>query len=480
MGDFTMPSLGAEMDEGRVIEWLVAPGDKVKRGDTVAVVETDKAALDVEVWEDGVVEAILIEAGAKVPVGTPLARIGAGVGAAVAAAPPEPAPVAAPAATEPVVAPPQPVAAPPQPVVAPPTPVVAPPPPLTVPATPVPVPVGGNGPVVRGPLARHRADELHIDLTRVRGTGPGGVITRHDVEAAGARPRVSPYARRLAAERGVDLGALAGTGPDGAIVARDLAAAPTSAPSGPPTPTAPTPTAAPPPSEPKPAAPAAEAPDRAETMRLAIARAMAWSKQHIPHYYLGNHVDVTDVLTWLADLNATRPVRERVLPAAVFLHAIARAARDVPEMNGFWQDERFVPAESVHLGVGVSLRGGGLIAPAILDADRLTVDETMAALKDLVGRARKGHLKARETTAGTLTVTNLGDLGVETVYGVIYPPQVAIVGIGRVMERPWAHGGLLGVRQVVHLTLAADHRASDGMVGAHFLDRVAELLQPEG
>jgi pyruvate dehydrogenase E2 component (dihydrolipoamide acetyltransferase) len=170
-------------------------------------------------------------------------------------------------------------------------------------------------------------------------------------------------------------------------------------------------------------------------------------------------------------------VSERLLPGALLLKATALAAREVPALNGFWVDDGFRPSAVVHLGVAVSLRGGGLVAPALHDADRLTLDELMAGLRDLVGRARAGRLRSSEMADPTLTVTNLGDQGVDEVHGVIYAPQVALIGFGKVAERPWASGGMLGVRPTVRATLAADHRASDGMVGARFLNALDRLLQ---
>jgi pyruvate dehydrogenase E2 component (dihydrolipoamide acetyltransferase) len=170
-------------------------------------------------------------------------------------------------------------------------------------------------------------------------------------------------------------------------------------------------------------------------------------------------------------------VSGRIVPAALLLKAAALAARDVPEMNGFYTDGRFHPSSAVHLGVAVALRKGGLVAPAIHDADTLSLDELMAALRDLVARARGGRLKGTEMSDPTITVTNLGDLGVESVFGVIYPPQVALVGFGRVVEQPFAENGLLGVRPEVTATLSADHRVSDGLRGGRYLDRVTELLQ---
>lgn len=153
----------------------------------------------------------------------------------------------------------------------------------------------------------------------------------------------------------------------------------------------------------------------------------------------------------------------------------------MPQLDGFWTGDGFSPAPAVHLGVAVAVRGGGLIAPAIHDAADLPVPGLMAALRDLVSRARAGRLRTSETTDPTITVTSLGDQGVEAVFGVIYPPQVALVGLGRVVERPWAADGMLGVRPVVTATLSADHRASDGATGARYLSALDRLLQnPEG
>jgi pyruvate dehydrogenase E2 component (dihydrolipoamide acetyltransferase) len=212
-------------------------------------------------------------------------------------------------------------------------------------------------------------------------------------------------------------------------------------------------------------------------MRSAIAAAMSRSKREIPHYYLATEIDMHRSLAWLAQENLRRPVAGRLLPAAVLLKAAALAVRDVPEVNGHWTDGAFRPSEAVHLGVAIALRRGGLIAPAIHHADMLALDELMARLRDLVMRARGGRLRGSEVADPTLTVTNLGDQGVETVFGVIYPPQVALVGFGAVVEKPCALDGLLGVRPVVAATLAADHRASDGHRGGLYLAAVRRLLQ---
>ena len=450
MGEFRMPALGVEMAEGRLVEWLVEPGQEVRRGDLIAVVETDKAAIEVEVWEDGTVEELLVGEGTKVPVGTPLARLV-----------PTQTDATAPAARTPARAHPAPGAR----------------------AVPAPV---------RGPLARHRAEELGVDLTSVEGTGIGGAITRHDVELAGhatanrqsdaaragrdARVRVSPYARRVAEERGLDPSTFAGSGPGGAVVARDLAAEhlPGSGSSEPPGAGEATDVATPPRVRQLEGTPE---PAPGTSMRDAIARAMDRANREIPHYYLGTHVDITDTVRWLASRNDGRPPTERLLLPAIQLKAVAVALRDHRELNGHWVDGRFHPADSIDVGVAIALRGGGLVAPAIANTDTLDLDALMARLRELVHRARAGRLRSSEAASPTITVTNLGDLGVETVYGVITPPQVALVGFGRPTERPGVVDGMIGVRQIVDVTLAADHRQTDGVIGARYLNDVERLIR---
>ena len=396
-----MPSLGADMDEGTVTEWLVHPGDRVHRGDIVAVVDTDKADVDVEIFENGVIEEILVPAGERVAVGTPLAVVRPVVpsedGAVPATTAPAPAPPAPPA-------PPSPLAPPPEAPV------------FRAPAAPAPV-------ATPSPVLRRLAHHLGVDLDTIAGSGPGGAVTRADIEAAahGAAPA------------------------GGATAAAEAVPA-----------------------------------DRNAAMREAIARLMARSKREIPHYYLGTNVDFSRSRTWLEQFNAERPVGERLLPALLQLKAVALASVEYPEFNGFWVDDHFVAGQGVHLGVAISLRGGGLIAPALHDAAVKTLDDLMRDLRDLVARTRAGRLRSSEMSDATITVTNLGDQGVDTVFGVIYPPQVALVGFGRVTERPWAENGMVGARPTVSVTLAADHRASDGARGARFLARIEQLLQDPG
>lgn len=413
-----MPSLGADMKAGTLLEWKVKPGDAVKRGDIVAVVDTSKAEIEVEIFEDGVIGELLVEEGTKVPVGTPLATLRGGEEEGA----PAPEEAAEPEAT-------------PTPV---PAPTPTPPEPSPAPAPAPAVPAGADGHRLRvSPVARRAAEQLGVDLTALVGSGEGGAITKADVErAAGGAPAVGERAPAPAEPA-----------------------------------TAPEPEAAPA------AQPSADAADRAAAMREAIGALMARSKREIPHYYLERQIDMSAALDWLEQENLNRPVEERVLSSALLLSAVAAAAAATPAMNGFWVDGAFRPAEGVHLGVAISLRGGGLIAPALHDADRKAPAELMAALRDLVARSRSGRLRSSEMSDSTITVTNLGERGVDLVHGVIYPPQVALVGFGEVRERPWAVDGMLGVRPVVTATLAADHRAGDGHTGSRFLRLIDRLLQ---
>jgi pyruvate dehydrogenase E2 component (dihydrolipoamide acetyltransferase) len=217
--------------------------------------------------------------------------------------------------------------------------------------------------------------------------------------------------------------------------------------------------------------------ERKLAMRRAIAAAMARSKREIPHYYLGSSIDMSSALAWLQAENLKRSVNDRLLYSVLLLKAVALAARQFPEMNGFWIENEFRTGEAINVGVAISARQGGLIAPAMHEVDKKTLDEIMSSLRDLVKRVRAGILRSSEIADATITVTSLGEQGVESVLGVIYPPQVALVGFGKIVERPWAVNGMLGARPIIMASLAADHRASDGHRGGLFLAAINNLLQ---
>jgi pyruvate dehydrogenase E2 component (dihydrolipoamide acetyltransferase) len=376
------------MDEGTLLEWKVKAGDRVKKGDVVAVIDTSKSAIDVEIWEEGTIYELVHQPKETLPVGTVIARL-----------------------LEP------------------------------------------------GETVEHAEEDKHRKAADAKAASPPaapspapapGAAPTPAPAAGDARQRASPAARQRARELGVDLAAVAGTGPRGAITIEDVDKA---------------------------AAAAAQPRDRATEMRRAIAAAMARSKREIPHYYLATDIPLARAAQWLAARNSERSVTERVLMAVPLLKAVALALKRYPELNGFFRDGAFVPGAGIHLGVAISLRQGGLIAPAIRDVDTKRLDELMRALSDLVGRARALSLRSSEMSDATVTVTNLGDQGVELVHGVIYPPQVALIGLGKVTDRPWIEDGKVVVTPVVTASLSADHRASDGHRGALFLIELARLLQ---
>lgn len=409
MIEFAMPALGADMDEGRLDEWRIKPGDTVTRGQIVAVVETTKAAVEIECWNDGVVDRLLVPVGETVAVGTPLATL-----------------------LEPGE-----------------QPGTAPPPAPVTPAVSAPIGTEASAP------------------QRVMGGAP-----------VGHRLWVSPVARRTAASLGVDLRTIGGTGPQGAITLHDVERAAATAHHETPTPPPPPP----PPAGATSKSAAERARERGAAMRASIAAAMSRSKREIPHYYLADEIILDTALDWLADYNAGRPITERMLPAVLQLKAVAQATVKFGEFNGFWRadpsgGDRFEPANGTHVGVAISLRGGGLVAPAIHDVAEKPLPELMADLTDLVARARAGSLRSSEMSDPTVTVTNLGEQGVDAVFGVIYPPQVAIVGFGRPAQRVVVVDGGIRVATTVHASLAADHRASDGARGALFLAEINRLLQ---
>jgi pyruvate dehydrogenase E2 component (dihydrolipoamide acetyltransferase) len=384
MAQFLMPILGADMTEGKLVVWRKQPGDRIERGEIIAEVETDKADVEVECYVPGVLEKLLADEGSTVPVGTPIALIKADDEAAAAA---QVAPAVPPPSVE------------------------------TAPAATPLAPARPQRPAERvraSPAARTLAEESGIDLGAVSGTGPGGRITRENVEKA------------------VAVSAASGAAPED---------------------------------------------DRNVRMRQAIAAAMSRSARDIPHFHLTREIDLKAALEWLKETNGQRPVPSRLLYVVLLIKAVALALREAPDLNAEWQDGRVARRPDINIGMAISLRGGGLVAPALLKADERTVDELMSGFRDLVQRARSGKLLGSELTGGTITITNLGELGADSVYGIIYPHQVALVGFGRIREQPRVVDGLIGTRPVIVSTLSADHRVVDGHLGSTFLGVVDQLLQ---
>lgn len=393
MGTFSLPSLGSDMEAGTLVEWLVVPGDTVRRGDVVAVLETQKGAIEIECYEEGTVEALLVETGEKLPVGTPLARIRSREETTMESDTQR-------------------------------TPVSKKEPAAPVPATDEvlktvtrPPKVVQRDVVPASPAARKRAAELDVNLKQIAGSFPGGRIVLADVEGA-----ISGAARRAPEE-------------------------PLSA---------------------------------AENMRQAIGAAMTQAKRSIPHFYLSQQIDVQRAMDWLAKHNEGVPPADRILIGALFVRATVRAAKTVDVMNGHYTDGRFRPADKVNVGVAVALRSGGLVAPALISADEMTLHEIMDGMRDLVSRARAGRLRNSEMTEGTITVSSLGDAGAEEMIGVIFPPQVALVCLGAPQVRPWVISGEVVPRTIVKLSVSADHRVSDGRQAAKFIAEFSSAIsEPE-
>lgn len=396
MSIFKMPSLGSDMEKATLIQWLIEPGASVKRGDVIAVVETEKGAIEIEVFENGTLGKYLAEIGSEISVGGPLAEI---VGAQ----------------SEQVV----------------------------VPAVAESEPVHPAEVTKAAPIAAPFAAPEVLPSVSTIGR------------------RASPVARRLAAEHQIDLSALDGSGPDGAIVLADVQQALPDAQQE----------AVPVPTDARPAI-------DFDAMRRAIAAAMTRSKREIPHYYLKHTVDLERAAQWLTQANATLPPVDRILMGALFMKATALALTTFPEFNGFYTDDIFRPSQDIHLGTAIAIRGGGLVAPALHNAAQVPLVELMIRWRDLVTRVRAGRFRASEFSDPTVTVSSLGERGVEELFGVIYPPQVACIGFGKVIDQPWSMTDrTIATRATVTITLSADHRANDGHRGARFLTKIGELLQ---
>lgn len=364
--DITMPALGADMRDGTLTEWLVSPGDTVNQGDSIAVIETNKGAIEMEAYHSGTITALLVEPRINLPVGSVLARMACNTQARIS----------------------------------------------------VPSPKQSSPP----------SNRLWI----------------------------SPAARYQAYLGGIASDTLEGSGPNGAIILRDL---------------------------PSPSQEHSQISDSvadtpaSSAMRQAISAAVSRSKQEIPHYYLSLDIDIAAVQHWLMKQNQKREPEDRLLLAAVLLTAIARTLSHFSDLNGFYRQGRYFTANAVHLGNTISLRSGGVMNPAILNAEQQNVDGMMQKLRDLTERSRRGRLRSSEIEQATVTVTNVGDRGTDSITGVIYPPQVAIIGLGRPRKTPVVINNSIEISEQLTVTLAADHRVSDGLTGARFLQTLSEQLQ---
>ncbi|KAB1157732.1 dihydrolipoamide acetyltransferase family protein [Flavobacterium luteum] len=377
MIEFQMPSLGADMEDGTLVEWKKKPGDKVKRGDIIAEVETQKGLIEIEVFDEGTIQELLIKEGTKIPVGTVMAII-------------NPSEVTLEAKEE-----------------------------KTPESKPIEIQPIEEKIIVKkekikqkaSPLARRIAEENKIDITTLKGTGPEGAVSKEDVELAIANQQ-----------------------------------------------------------------PTEKAISPSDSIRSAVAAAMSKSNKEIPHYYLIKNIDISKALNWLKEINSHKPVKNRLLPIVLFIKATAKALVEFPDLNAVWENG-IIQKKEINIGLVVSLKKGGIVVPAIHQVNLKSIDEIMETLNDLIPRARALKLRSSELSDSTITLTNIGDNGADAVFGIIYPPQVAIVGFGSITEQPIAENGMIGIKSCVTVTLAGDHRATDGLTGSRFLVALNYQLQ---
>ncbi|MBK6662605.1 MAG: 2-oxo acid dehydrogenase subunit E2 [Thermoflexaceae bacterium] len=433
--EVTMPQMGADMTEGTLVKWVKQVGDQVNRGEVLAEIETDKATVELEAFESGVLKKLVVEEGETVPVGQVIAILGAADEQVEGETPRQP-------------------------------------------AAETPARRGHGEASARqnagtttaqreeAPPPAPETEQMHVNIT----PGPGGAGA--DGASGGGRLRVSPVARRIAEDAGLDLARVTGTGPDGRILRRDVEAAISGRQAEPAAPTA---TA---PARPAPAASAkGEAAAQPLTrMRQAIARRMSQSKQTAPHYYLTLDIDMTEAMAFRSQLNASASEEQKVSVNDLVVKACALALERHPKFNAEFSESGLRMHADINIDIGIAM-DEGLIAPAILGCAGKTLGQIARESKDLVARAKSGALRAEEYSDGTFTITNLGAYGVETLIGIINPPQAAILGVGSVMPQPAVRDGQVVVRQLMKVALSADHRVSDGAEGARFIKEIQSLLE---
>ncbi|MEV6326047.1 dihydrolipoamide acetyltransferase family protein [Nocardia sp. NPDC051787] len=428
MPEITMPRLSDTMEEGVIASWLKQVGDPVERGEILAEIETDKALMELEAYDAGVLEQILAGEGARVPIGTPIGIIGDGSGSATSTSDHT---AVGPAATAPTEQ-----ASPTAP--APhlgdtPAPVTSTGPAVTVAETAA---AGGDEALGRkksSPLARKIAEELGVDLSTVVGTGPGGRITRQDVESTHrAAQLATPIEGTTAPETER--------------------------------------------STPGPASTAyAEIP--LTTIQRVSATRLTESKQQAPHIYLTSAIDVTDLFSFRAQINDTLAQTDagKVSVNDLLVKAVAVALRANPSINVSFADDKLLQHTGVHLGIAVATPAG-LLVPVLRDADRKSVSAIAAESRDKAERARDRKLRANEMDGGTFTISNLGMFGIEHFTAVINPPEAAILAVGAATDELRLDDGQVVTRKILRVTMSADHRAIDGAVAAQFLQQLGDLL----
>ena len=435
-----MPALSPTMTEGKLAQWLKAEGDVVAAGDVLAEIETDKATMEVEAVDEGVLAKIVVPGGTEgVAVNTVIAVLAdegedaAGVDVDALSTMPSPAPIAAPSAA-PSAAPASASEPTPAPAPAPPAPVAAPTPaPIPLP-TPAPTPAPATR-VFASPLARRLAGDAGSDLTAVAGSGPRGRLGTKDIEAA-----------------------IAG-GPVPAAVAPAIAGGPIPAPAGD-----------------LPGMPGYDAIPHS-MMRKTIARRLTESKQTAPHFYLTVDCRIDELLDLRKKLNANANANDYKLSVNdLIIRAAALALKEVPEANASWFEDAVRMWHTVDISVAVAIEGG-LITPIIRGAEGKGLKAISSEMKDLAERARIGKLAPEEYQGGTFSISNLGMFGIKEFSAVINPPQGAILAVGAGEPRPVVVDGALAVGTVMTCTLSVDHRVVDGAVGAAFMQVFKGLIE---
>ncbi len=409
ISEVTMPSMGADMTEGTIVKWLKAEGDQVGRGDKLAEVETDKTVVEMEAYAEGLLRKIVVSEGSLVQVGAVIAFIGdadddipevAAAAPAAEAAPEAPAGTPAPAPTPT-----------PEPV-------------QQAALAPVAVPASQGGRIKASPIARKIAEEKGVDIAAITGTGPGGRITKSDVENFTPSPGFAVSGGR-------------------SPVVLDGSDTPLS------------------------------------SMRQAIARVTVRSKTEAPHYYVTHEIDMSAAMTFRRQLNeALAEEGDRVSVNDLILMALTKALIKYPKWNSFFDGDKLIGHPSINLGVAIAL-DEGLIVPAVIDIQNMSLVEISRAVRDLGKRARGdgGNLTQAELTQGTFGISNLGMFGTDTFSAIIVPPNAGIIAVGTVKEKPVVRDGKVVVASMMNATISADHRVGDGAEAAVFLGEFQKNLE---
>lgn len=434
MAEITMPKMSDTMEEGKVIRWLKHQGDQVTEGEPIAEIETDKANVEMEAFEPGILKDILVKEGDTVPVGATIATIEAPGTAAAPAAPPQEVVSAGEQPQIPSQQAPEPFSSDQVPLAtAPPPPEAAQPAPQKV-EKPAEAPEGER--IKASPLARKMAEERSIDLSTVHGTGPNGRIVEADIEG---------YTKQAAPEA----------------------------------PRAPAPQAAPPQPAPKPAGPRAEVPSEERElskMRKTIAHRMAQSKQTVPHFYVTVDIAMDRASMVRDELNSMDGDRPKISFTDMIIKASALTLKEFPNINASYHEDKLLVHKEINVGMAVAL-DDGLVVPVIHDADQKDLRDIASDTKGLAERARAGSGLMSDYTGGTFTVSNLGMFDVEEFSSIINPPEAASLAVGTITDTPVVVDGELTVSKRMKATLSADHRVMDGAVAAKFMQALKKKLE---